>query len=243
MAGVNAALGRGLAAGPITALVRRRAGPLRVVIGGRNLGAKTDPVVRFRASLEGQLFAEWTAGPQPGFFLRFAELAPTARAGEGLYAQLVIHAEAADGSGRPTRAAIEQFDVQPATSVVYGFDSGWHELEYNPMTKRLWRWTSASADVRVWPAGRDVHLRISGESPLRYFAAPPAVTVRVGSQVLARFSPASDFEWTVPVPIGALERAGGRVTIETDRVFVPAERSRSPDRRRLGLRIWSLTVD
>jgi hypothetical protein len=33
------------------------------------------------------------------------------------------------------------------------------------------------------------------------------------------------------------------VTIETDRTFVPNERSASPDRRTLGLRIFELTVN
>lgn len=242
MAGIGTALGRGLAMGPITALVRRRPGPLRVMIGGRNLGSATDPVVRFEASVDGHAFAQWTAAPAPGFFLRFYELPPALLIGEGPHARLVIRAEAADGSARPVRAAIEQFDVQPATAVVYGFDTGWHELEYNPTTRRLWRWTSASAVVRVWPAGRDVRVRIRGESPLRYFATPPTVTLLAGSHVLGRWTPESDFDWTVTVPVAALERSGGRITLETTRVFVPAERSRSPDRRPLGLRIWSLTV-
>jgi hypothetical protein len=243
LAGISAALGRGLMAGPITALVRRHSMPLKVLIGGRNLGGAGDPAVRFRASLEGRVFAEWVAAPQPGFFLQFAELPPAWLEGEGPFARLVIRAEAADGSERPVHAAIEQFDAQPATAVVYGFDTGWHELEYNPATRRLWRWTSRSADVRVWHAGRDVRMRIRGESPLRYFEAPPTVTVLAGSEVLARFAPAGDFDRIVVVPVAALDRAGGRVTVETSRVFVPAERSSSPDRRPLGLRIWSLTVE
>lgn len=240
MAGIGTALARGLGAGPIAALVRRRPTPVRVLIGGRNLGGAADPAVRFEASLDERPFAEWTVAP--GFFLRVADLSPEQLAGDGRYAQLTIRAEAADRTRRPVRAAIEQFDAQPITEVVYGFDAGWHELEYNPATRRLWRWTSAAADVRIWSAGHDVRLRIQGESPLRYFATSPIVTLRAGSQILGRWTPAGDFDWVVDVPAAVLERAGGRLTLATTRVFIPAERSRSLDRRLLGLRIWSLTV-
>ena len=39
--------------------------------------------------------------------------------------------------------AMEQFDAQPAGRVVFGFDQGWYEREYNPATGALWRWAKS----------------------------------------------------------------------------------------------------
>ena len=94
------------------------------------------------------------------------------------------------------------------------------------------------AETFVNAGGRDLTLTLAGESPLRYFDAPPRVTVRAGSQVLATAQPSDDFEMTVKVPAAALAASDGMLTIETDKSFVPHERSGSPDRRTLGLRIF-----
>jgi hypothetical protein len=56
-------------------------------------------------------------------------------------------------------------------------------------------------------------------------------------------TPEDDFELTARVPAAALRASGGILTLATDRVFVPAEvRSGSDDRRRLGLRIYDVSV-
>ena len=84
---------------------------------------------------------------------------------------------AADGSGRMVRVALEQFDLQPEGTVMFGYMDGWQEPEYNPGTARAWRWTSEQARLWVRPVGRDVVLTITGESPLKYFDAAPNVRV------------------------------------------------------------------
>ena len=66
--------------------------------------------------------------------------------------------------------------------------------------------------------------------------------MRAGNQVLATAEPSADFELIVKVPAAALAAADGMVTIETDQTFVPHERSGSPDRRTLGLRIFRFEV-
>ena len=82
-----------------------------------------------------------------------------------------------------------------------------------------------------------------GESPRRYFDAAPKVVLRAGDQTLTTMTPEDDFELTARVPAAALQASGGILTLTTDRVFVPAEvRSGSNDRRRLGLRIYDVSV-
>jgi hypothetical protein len=87
-----------------------------------------------------------------------------------------------------------------------------------------------------------VRLTLSGESPLRYFDAPPAVVVRAGAREVARFSPSADFTQSIVLPADALAAADGRVTISSDKMFVPAERGGAPDRRHLALRIYAYSV-
>ena len=62
--------------------------------------------------------------------------------------------------------------------------------------------------------------------------------MRAGAEVLTTASPDSDFELTVKIPDVALTAADGMITIDTDRTFVPNQRSGSPDKRALGLRIF-----
>jgi hypothetical protein len=245
--GDAATAGRWPAERPIVGHVRRPRSATTGLIGGRNLGAAGDPPVRFTVRVDGRVIDETVAPPDPGFFVKMlaidaARLANDPGAGAE-YARVEIAAAAADGSARPVKAAIEQFDVQPEGSVVFGFGEGWHELEYSRELRRQFRWSSDRATLVVHHAGRDVTLRLIGESPRRYFDTAPTVLVSAGATEVGRFSPASDFDQTIRVPAAALDAAHGHLTIATDRTFVPSERSGSPDRRRLGLRIFSLTVE
>jgi len=137
---------------------------------------------------------------------------------------------------------LEQFDLQSPGVPMIGADSGWYEPEYNPRTAQAWRWASERAVLWVRPVGRNVTLTLSGESPLRYFDAAPTVIVAAGPRDIARFSPSADFTQSVVLPADALAAADGRVTISSDKVFVPAERGGPPDRRHLALRIYSYSV-
>lgn len=241
-AGMAHADGKGPARAPVEAWIRRRAGAAMMMIGGRNLGGSADPLVRFTVALDGRVIDTVDVQGPPGFFLRFLPLSAGSLEGAGPYARVTVSASPLTESPRPVAAAVEQFDLQDAGGVVYGFDAGWHELEYNPATGRLWRWSSEAATVRVQSGGEDVVLQFSGESPLQDFDRAPTVTVRAGSSVLGSYRPSSAFTYDLRVSAPVLERAGGVVTLETDRTFVPDERTHNGDRRRLGLRVYGLTV-
>ena len=241
-AGMAHADGKGPAHAPIEAWIRRRTGPAMLMVGGRNLGGSADPLARFTVTLDDRVIDTVDVKPAPGFFLRLVPLPEGSLEGAGPYARLTVSASPADAGPRPVRAAVEQFDLQDAGEVVYGFDAGWHELEYNPATGRLWRWSSEAATVRVHSGGQDVVLRFSGESPLEDFDRAPKVSVRGGGTMLGTYQPSSAFTYDVQIAAHVLEQAGGVITLETDRTFVPDERTHNGDRRRLGLRIYSLTV-
>ena len=63
-----------------------------------------------------------------------------------------------------------------------------------------------------------------------------------GDEVVGQTTFASGDTWTVTVSLDALLRTDGRVTVETNRTFVPAERGDGGDRRRLGLRVFDVRV-
>jgi len=83
---------------------------------------------------------------------------------------------------------------------------------------------------------------MSVESPLRYFDEAPLVRVVAGERELAMTTLAESREWSIDVPADALTAAGGSITIETSRTFVPAETSGAADQRRLGLRVFAIRV-
>jgi hypothetical protein len=231
-------MNRGPHMGPITAWVRRRAEPTRMMVGGRNLGDGPSDHVSFTLRLDGKVLEQRELGP--GFFLFFIDLPAEALAGSGPLAQLEITSRPVAGdSGVAT--AIEQFDLQTAGSLMWGFDDGWHEAEYNPQVG-LWRWTSERATLRIIDATTPVRVRIQIESPSRYFDGAPVVKLTVARQVLAELRPEGDAILDAIVPAALLQEAGGRVTVETDRVFVPAEQGGASDLRHLGLRVFGVSV-
>jgi len=106
-----------------------------------------------------------------------------------------------------------------------------------------WRWTSDRAVLRVRGPLRPIRVRIRGESPLKYFDAPPILRWSAGGRVLERLQPSSDWTWEVVVPADAMAAGHGDLVLETSHVFVPAEITGSPDTRRLGLRVFALEVE
>ena len=224
--------------------VRRRDDATRVVIGGRNLGAAGGPNVRFALDLDGRVLDTWDVTPNPGFFLRQIPLPAGALSGTNALGTLTVHATlATTGAPAGGAAAIEQFDLQPADAVMFGYDTGWHEGEFNDRTGLQWHWASDAAALRIWNAGHDVHLRLWAESPLRYFDQPPTIVLRAGQTDIKRIEPRADFTIEADVPAALLAESGGVVTLTTNEVFVPAERVRgATDRRRLGVRVYDVAV-
>jgi hypothetical protein len=123
-----------------------------------------------------------------------------------------------------------------------GVSTGWHEPEYNRQNGRSWRWASERAELWVRPVGRDVTLTINAESPRRYFDAAPTIRVTIGESEIGRLSPSDDFRWDVTLPAALLAAAGGRVTLHSDKWFVPGDREGTADRRHLALRVYGFSV-
>jgi hypothetical protein len=227
---------------PIDAYVRRRPGPMHMVVGGLHLGGAVEGAAAFALSIDGHPIEQWTLDPSasPGF-LRFIELPGGLPPGSGDFAHLQIAARSVD-PGRPTPSvAIRQFDIQEAGTLIYGFGDGWHEEEYEPATGLRWRWSSDRSMIRVAPAAA-VTLTFRGESPLKYVDRVPTVRVTAGDRTVAQLSPADDFVWTVTVPRETVEAARGAIALETDRVYLPGPAEGTRDTRRLGLRLFEVRV-
>jgi Protein of unknown function (DUF2723) len=222
---------------PSVGWVRRRPTESLIMIGGRHLGG--DSPVSVSVHIDDRQTAALTV--RPGFFLDFVTVPAGALNGAGTYAKLTVSASAANAPTPPV--AIEQFNIQPADRVLFGFDEGWFEPEYNPGTAKSWRWMTNKAVVSVRHAGRPVTMRVTGESPLHYFDDSPVVRVSVADRTLTELRPNADFTTTVDIPADLLAAAGGRVVISSDRTFVAGEREGTADRRKLALRIYSVTVE
>ena len=220
---------------PSIAWVKGRQDSALMMIGGRNLDAAGPS----RVSLaRGETVLESWDVP-PGFFFRLVSIAAGTLSGEG-YLPLRVRAEA---STTPApRVSLEQFDLQPEGVEMVGFAEGWQEPEYNPTTSRSWRWMSERAVLWVRPIARDVTLTLVGESPLRYFDGPPTIRVAAAGEEVARLAPADDFSLECRLPASLLEKSGGRVLVESDRWFVPAERGEGPDSRHLAVRVYGVGV-
>lgn len=237
-AGMARLMGKGPHLGGATGWVRRRTGPVRMLVGGRHLGTADDPKARFTAVLDGHAVATWEAAS--GFFLHVFDLPAAAPGGEGGLEELVITSAAVSNEALiPT--SIEQFDLQPVGTPVWAFAEGWQEAEFNPALG-VWHWTADRAVIRVVGATSPIELVMRIESPLRYFDRPSTVQIRAGSHAVTAASIDGDRTIRAMIPAEALREAGGVLTVETDQTFVPAERSGAADRRRLGLRVFDVDI-
>jgi Protein of unknown function (DUF2723) len=217
------------------AYVRSRPDAAIVVIGG----VSTKEAAKVSLTLNDRPVDQWDV-PAGATFFKKIPLAPGLLASESPFVRLV--ASYASASGAPHNVRLTQFAVASPTDVFFVQHAGWNEIEYSRELQRRWRWTTGQAQTFVHPAERDLTLTLAGESPLRYFDAPPRVTIRAANQVLATAQPSDDFELTAKIPASALAASDGVITIETDKTFVPHERSGSPDQRTLGLRIFSFDI-
>lgn len=240
VAGITERDGWGPHRRPSIGWIRRRPGETVMVFGGRHLGADGEPAGAIRIALDGRDVSSLVV--QPGPFLEFLRLPPGTLAGEGRYGELSVTAHAAVAGSAAPRIAIEQFNLQAREVVQFGFAEGWFEPEYDPRSARSWRWMSDDATLRIHHAGRDVAVRIAGESPRRYYREPPVLRLAAGAVVLGEYRPATDFTFEVRVPAAALEQSGGRVRLQSSAFFVPGDRDGSPDRRRLALRLYAVQV-
>jgi hypothetical protein len=219
--------------------VRRRPDAAMLVIGGESTEAAGGKPSHVSLTIDDRPIDRWEVQPGARFFRRIM-LEPGALQGTAPLSRLVGSYKGADG--RPQKVRLTQLMIAPPQALFFLQHAGWNEQEYSDQMQRRWRWTTGRAETFVNSGGRDVTLRLAGESPLRYFDGAPRVTIRAGTQVLATAQPSSDFDLTVKVPAAALAAADGMLTIETDRTFVPHERSGSPDRRTLGLRLFEFAL-
>jgi hypothetical protein len=227
-AGVAGEDHRGPGYGPIHGWIRRSTEPLTIMIGGRNFASNGQPA-HVRVAVEGRDVEDLVI--RPGFFLQITPGTPFIE--KGGYAELTVESDS-------PQVAIEQFDAQPAGRVVYGFEDGWNELEYNPTTGELWRWSTDRSAIRVRSEGHSVALTLRGEIEE---ATSSHVVVRAGNAVAASFDVGRTFSRTVLIPAALLPGPDDVITVESSAWYVPAEkRWRSRDRRRLGLKLFECTV-
>jgi hypothetical protein len=227
---------------PAELFLRASPDPAHLVIGGRHLGPPGAPAMRLSVHDDARELDAWVVEARSREFVRWIDVPPAPPSGTP-YRLLTVRASPADPGRPPAPVGLEHVDAAPANEFIYALTQGWNEPEGDPATGRLWRWTTDSSTLEVRGGSTDLMLTLSGESPLRYFDQPPRVTVHAGSVRLAEFTPASDFEERVALPAGALAASGGVVTIRTDRWFSPADRGESADRRRLGLRLFQVSVN
>jgi hypothetical protein len=240
--GVTVASKTGLEYRTIEAWVRARPEPAWMLIGGLDLAGPGSRPSLVRVTLGDAVLDAWRVDPAANAsFLRTIALPQGVPGEPGQYARLRVSARAEEDGAPTPPIAIRQFNLQSAPTLMFGFDAGWHEEEFDAASRRRWRWTSETSVLRIVPP-RDVELRLRGESPLNYFDESPTVRVRAGGRLLGTLRPADDFDWRLLVPADALEASDGALVVETDRVYLPGEAEGTSDARRLGLRLFEVAL-
>jgi len=240
--GVAFADGRGPSEQPTHAFIRRRPGALALLIGGRSFVSPGDPPPRIDVRIDGVLVDSWVE--ENSTFLRTWQLPPGSLKGSGPYATLEVFAERATSPGPRPKVVIDQFDAQTEGSLLYGFESGWYELELDPRTGQSWRWTERAASLRILSGGRDLIVRLTADRPPGKVRRAPEIVVRAGDEILDSKLTDSGTALTVAFRVLStdLERADGVVTIQTVAPTAEVE-ALDPNRPFPGLRVLDLTIE
>ena len=238
-AGMSRLMGRGPHLGPIVAMVRRRAGAARVLIGGRNLAGPNDPAARFTMAIDGAPFQQWDAAP--GFFLQVFEIPAGRLTGEGPLARLdrAINRRVgnrADPDGHRT--------IRPAgrSRVDVGVR---RRLAGGRVLARAWACGAGRAIERRCASSvrrSAVRITLSIESPLRYFDEAPLVRATAGEPGIGghdHLGHRGTGPSTCP-PTPWPHRAASSRLKPIARLSRP-KRGGGADQRRLGLRVFSIT--
>lgn len=231
--GVTARDRTGPPAAPAIAWLKRQDEPITVLLGGRHLAPGGTKPATLTVTLHGAPVESFPV--QPGPFMRLIALPGGALRGSSPYVPLEVTSDGA--------VSLEQFDAQPPGVPMVGYGAGWQEPEYNPGTGVSWRWVSEQSELWIRPVGRDVTLRLSGESPLRYYDAAPHVRVLIGNREVVTVDPSSDFDHAITLPADLIAAANGRVTVESSKFFVPGGAGGTGDRRHLALRVYRVSVE
>ncbi len=126
--------------------------------------------------------------------------------------------------------------VRPIEEVV-AFGDGWYFEEGSG--PEVWRWMGARSEAKLPPIRGDARLALSIYIPLDALGSPPNITVRLNGMMVDRFAATRPF-MKREVVVHARADAANQLTIETDRVVVPAAQHRGSDTRTLGLRLNSI---
>jgi len=126
--------------------------------------------------------------------------------------------------------------VRPIAEVV-AFGNGWYWEE--GAGAQAWRWMAAHSEAKLPPISGNARLSLWFYIPLDALGTAPNVTVRINGATVAQFRAGmNNVKREVVVP--ARSDAPNELTIDTDRVIVPAAKHLSPDTRTLGLRLNSI---
>lgn len=223
---------------PSIGWIRRRDGAAQMILGGRHLGQPGDPPIQVVATIDGRTVLDREV--RAGSFIDRISLPPGSLSGEGSYAALQVTTKLVGGGA--AAVTVEQFDLQSDGVPMFSVEGGWQEAEYKPDTGLAWRWMSSRGELWVRPIGRDVRLRLTAESPLKYFDDSPVLRLSLAGEEIARLSPNDDFTWEVTLPAAKLAASDGRVVIESSQSFVPGGAS-GGDQRNLAIRVYRLAVN
>jgi hypothetical protein len=236
MAGAARAAGDYERLDALRAYVRRGASAATLLIGGRLLPDAAGGAARVAVTVDGLELDAFSVDPGIPFVRSVTFDASRWSTGEGRYAEVAISGSD-QRHGHRVPLSLEQFEARTADDLLLAFGRGWHEAEYHPDRGELWRWSSRRAALHVSGPGQLLTLRVRGDVPARRHPHGLLLTIRIGTERVARFRVMQEFDVEIPLPRADLDQSQGLVWLETDRAYVPAAAGESADRRELGVRL------
>jgi len=153
------------------------------------------------------------------------------------------------GPDAPWLAPVARLKIRPRPSLLESpsrakivLISGFYPVEQQG--KLQWRWTGKVAKAKLERLNKRGILFLSGQVNLEHLNTLPTITVSIGSEVRASFSPDRDtgnFQRKIIVPDDAFGESNWLdVTIQTSETFVPSKVMDSTDTRELGIKLTKM---
>ncbi|MBN1592698.1 MAG: hypothetical protein JW941_05565, partial [Candidatus Coatesbacteria bacterium] len=150
---------------------------------------------------------------------------------------------------KPWMAQVGEIKIKPRPSLLESpsrgnviFVSGFYDIERQDDEE--WRWTGKEALFRLERLDETGLLYLSGEVNLERLNTIPTITITIGGQERAKFSPDNDtglFERKMIVPDADFgESHWLDVKMETSEAFTPSKLVKSTDDRELGIKLLKI---
>jgi hypothetical protein len=155
---------------------------------------------------------------------------------------VAIFGAACSGSKEAGEATGGTTAAKPSEPVDVAYGAGIYDLEKG--SAGSWRWVSEKGTIKLRNSSTDMHLKLSGSSPIDLIGSDTEISIKLNGEELERVKLTKEknaIDKDFAIPVGKQAGATSELTIESTKFFVPKQvYKNSGDDRKLSFSLTKL---